>query len=90
MKRSDLIDHMSKRLDITKRETAGIIDELLDLVVQTLRRGDEVALGIGKFQLKQRAARTAVNPATGQKINVGPKVVPLFRPNKKFKSLVLE
>ena len=90
MKKAAFIKDLSERTRFSKKETAHFMNELTDLVVETLRRGGEVGLGIGKFQLRQRAAREAINPATGQRIQVGPKVVPLFKPNRKFKDAVLE
>ncbi|MCL2586685.1 MAG: HU family DNA-binding protein [Firmicutes bacterium] len=90
MTKKAFIKDLSIRTGLPKKETSHIVDELTDLVIETLRRGGEVGLGIGKFKLKQRSAREGVNPATGERIQIGPKVVPLFKPNKKFKSAVLE
>ena len=90
MTKTALVKALAKRTDLNKKTADHVVEELVDLVVQTLRHGGEVAFGIGKFQLRQRPARLGVNPATGEKIVIGPKVVPLFKPNKKFKSAVLE
>ena len=90
MKKAAFIKDLSTRTGMNKQDAKLFVQELTELVVETLRRGGEVGLGIGKFQLKQRAAREGVNPSTGQKILIGPKVVPLFKPNRKFKEAILE
>ncbi|MCL2570727.1 MAG: HU family DNA-binding protein [Firmicutes bacterium] len=90
MRKSDFISQLAKQLNKTKKETTMIVNEFSKAVTIALKRGDEVGLGIGKFQLKMRSARMGVNPSTGQKIHVAPKVVPAFRPSKKFKTSILE
>ena len=90
MKKTDFIEKLSKNLKRTKKETNHILDEISSIITNVLKSGGEVPLGIGKFQLKQRPARTGVNPATGQKIQVNAKVIPAFKPNKKFKEAVLK
>ena len=89
MKKSDFVEQFSKQINKTKKETNEIIDEFGSLITKILKRGDEVGLDIGKFQLKKRAARTGINPATGEKIKVAAKVVPAFKPSKRFKEAVL-
>jgi len=81
---------LCKRTGFNKTEARFFIEELTDQIVETLRKGGEVGFGIGKFQLKNRPARLGINPSTGQRIHIGPKVVPLFKPNKKFKEAILE
>jgi len=90
MKKSDFVDKLSKNLKRSKKETNTILDEISSLITNILKGGGEVPLDIGKFQLKQRPARIGINPATRQKIHVQAKVIPAFKPNKKFKDSVLK
>ena len=90
MKKKDLIDKLSKQINKSKQETSSILDEFSDLITSTLKGGDEIVWGLGKFQLKQRPARSGINPSTGERIHLAAKVVPAFKPNKQFKQSVLE
>lgn len=45
-------------------------------------------VGLGTFELRQRAARTGKNPQTGKEIKIAAKKVPAFSAGKKFKELV--
>ena len=90
MKKADFVDALSKQINKTKRETNQIVDEFSKLIMGALRRGDEIGLDIGKFKLKQRPARVGMNPFTQQRIALDAKVVPTFKPSKKFKEAILE
>jgi len=90
MKKSDFVSKLAKQLKKTRKETNMIVDEFSKLITQTLKRGDEVGLAIGKFQLKKRQSRIGFNPRTKQQIAIAPKVVPAFKPSKKFKDAVLQ
>ena len=90
MKKSEFTQTLAKNINHSKKETTHIIEEFNDLLTKTLKSGDVVGLDIGKFQLKQRQARTAMNPATGKVIQVPARVVPVFRPSKRFKDAVLQ
>jgi len=90
MTRNEFVNKLAKQLKRTQKETSSILNEFSSLLTQTLRRGDQVGLPIGKFQLKHRPARTGINPSTRARIQVAPKVIPAFKPSKKFKQAVLE
>ncbi|MCL2755549.1 MAG: HU family DNA-binding protein [Firmicutes bacterium] len=90
MKKADFVAKLSKKIKKTRKETNMIVDEISELITQTLKRGDEVGLPLGKFQLKKRSSRIGFNPRTKQQMAIAPKVIPAFKPSKKFKEAVLE
>jgi len=54
-----------------------------------LKKGEEVSVaGFGIFAVKDRAARVARNPKTGEPVNVPAKRVPKFKPAKALKEAV--
>ena len=62
---------------------------LLETIVKTLKKGDEVAIaGLGKFSVKLRKAREARNPKTGETVKVKAKNVPKFTAAKALKDAV--
>jgi DNA-binding protein HU-beta len=68
---------------------AAALDGLLDLIVRTVHSGDSVSIaGFGVFERRERAARSARNPRTGQRIEVPATAVPAFRPGTTFRDVV--
>jgi DNA-binding protein HU-beta len=87
--KAQLVEALSARLGEDKRRTAATVDALLDTVYRTVQKGEKVALtGFGVFEKRDRAARTARNPATGEKVRVKKTSVPAFRAGQEFKNVV--
>lgn len=73
----------------TKVQSEEVVQMMIDSIISTLKKGDEVSLaGLGIFSAKKRAARTARNPKTGETVQVAATTVPKFRPAKAFKDAV--
>jgi DNA-binding protein HU-beta len=89
MNKAGLIDAIQNHLGGTKVQAEQVIDLVIDSIVSTLKKGDEVSIaGLGIFSAKQRAARTARNPRTGESIKVAAMRVPKFRAAKALKDSV--
>ena len=89
MKKSDFIEVLAEKIDQSKKDTTAIVDAFLALIVETVKKGDEVVFPeLGKFVLKKKPARTARNPVTGATVDVPAKIVPAFKAMKKFKDAV--
>ena len=89
MNKAQLVEALSTRLGEDKKRTAATVDALLDTVYRTVQKGEKVALtGFGVFEKRDRAARTARNPATGEKVKVKKTSVPAFRAGQEFKNVV--
>jgi DNA-binding protein HU-beta len=87
--KAQLVEALSARLGEDKKRTAATVDALLDTVYRTVQKGEKVALtGFGVFEKRDRAARTARNPATGEKVKVKKTSVPAFRAGQEFKNVV--
>lgn len=73
----------------TKVQAEQVVDAILEAIVKTLKKGDEVSIaGLGIFSVKTRAAREARNPRTGEAIKVPSMKVPKFRAAKALKDAV--
>ena len=89
MNKSELIDAIASGADISKASAGRALDAMLDAVTESLRKGDQVALvGFGTFSVKQRAARTGLNPQTREKIDIPAATVPSFKAGKALKDAV--
>jgi DNA-binding protein HU-beta len=73
---------------LTKKDADHFINTTLDVIRKTVKKGEDVSLvGFGTFTRVKRAARTGVNPSTGEKIKIKAKRVPKFRPGKAWKEM---
>lgn len=89
MNKQALADKVHEVLGDTKASAERAVDTVFDSIVAALKRGDEVSVaGFGIFSAKQRAARTARNPRTGESIKVPAMKVPKFRAAKGLKEAV--
>ena len=91
MNRKELIEAILKDKELshlTKKDPDHFVATLLDVVKKTVKKGDDVSLiGFGSFTKVKRAARTGVNPATGEKIKIKAKTLPKFKPGKAWKDM---
>jgi DNA-binding protein HU-beta len=89
MNKAGLVDAIQEHLGGTKVQAEQVVDLIINSIVSTLKKGDEVSIaGLGIFSAKQRAARTARNPRTGESIKVAAMRVPKFRAAKALKDSV--
>ena len=73
----------------TKVQAEQAVEAMLNGILTSLKKGDEVSIaGLGIFSVKQRAAREARNPRTGESIKVPAMKVPKFRAAKGLKDAV--
>ena len=90
MNRSQLLNAFAERNDMTRREADAAVTSLLELITETVARGEDVAIsGFAKFRRIDRPARMARNPATGEMVKVPAKRVARITPLKAFKDAVL-
>lgn len=81
MNKTDLANAMAAAAGLSKVDSKKALDAALDAISEALRSGDKVALlGFGTFSVSERPARTGVNPATGDKIEIAAKKVIKFKP----------
>lgn len=91
MNRTELIDLISEKAELTKAAASRALDALLEGVTVSLRKGDPVVLvNFGTFIVKQRAAREGRNPSTGEKIKIKAAKVVGFKAGKALKEAVKE
>ena len=89
MNKAQLVEALSERLDQDRKRAQQSVEAFLDTVYRTVQKGEKVAItGFGVFEKRERAARMARNPATGEKVRVKKTSVPAFRPGQEFKDVV--
>jgi DNA-binding protein HU-beta len=86
--KSQFVEMLAERLDGDRKRAAAALDAVIDTVYAAIARGEKVAIsGFGVFERRERAARTARNPATGARVQVAASRVPAFRPGAEFKAI---
>ncbi|SFL92836.1 HU family DNA-binding protein [Nitrosomonas communis] len=89
MNKTELIEQIAKRANLTKADAGRALNAALDTIIETVREGGNVALpGFGSFKTAQRAAREGKNPRTGEKLSIAATTVPRFAAGATFKSAV--
>jgi len=86
MNKSELIEHIADKADLSKAAATRALTSIIDAVTKTLKKGGTVTLvGFGTFGVTKRAARTGRNPRTGAAIKIKAAKVPRFKPGKGLK-----
>jgi integration host factor subunit beta len=89
MTKADLIEEVSRVVELTRKESEVIVEAIFDSVVRSLRAGDKIEIrGFGSFRTRERQARIGRNPKTGDRVEVPAKRIPYFKPSKELKDLV--
>jgi DNA-binding protein HU-beta len=89
MNKSDLVDKIAGKTGMPKAKVGDAIDAVFDEITRALSRGDRVQLtGFGTFEVRDRKARQARNPQTGQPIHVPASRAPAFKAGKSLKDSV--
>lgn len=89
MNKAGLVDVVNSIVGGTKTASEQAMDKLIETITSTLKKGEEVSIaGLGIFTVKERAARQARNPRTGEMVSVPAMKVPKFKPSKALKDAV--
>lgn len=89
MNKAELVNEVSGKTGLTKKETQNVADVLINTVGDTLSKGEKVTLvRFGTFQVVNRRARRGVNPQTRETIQISAKKVPKFVPGKNLREKV--
>jgi len=73
---------MAAGADMTKADATKALNAFLDVVMDALKKGEKVTLvGFGTLSVAERAARTGINPATKETIEIPARKVVKFKPS---------
>ncbi len=89
MNKGELVGTIADKTGVTQSLANTILTAALEAIVEAVASGDKVVLvGFGNFESRNRKAKTARNPATGEPVEVPAHAVPAFKPGKQFKEEV--
>ena len=82
MNNKEFTSELAERLGYTIKDTSELMNSLLSSMTQELEEGNVIAIqGFGSFEVKKKAERISINPASKQRMLVPPKLVLSYRPS---------
>ena len=82
----EFTSELAERLGYTIKDTSELMNSLLSSMTQELEEGNVIAIqGFGSFEVKKKAERISINPASKQRMLVPPKLVLSYRPSNTLK-----
>lgn len=89
MTKKDIVKAISDQIGMTQLKTKEIVQKTFEAIIETLVAEGRIELrNFGVFEVKQRAARKARNPRTGERVDVAEKFVVTFKPGKEMEERV--
>ncbi len=89
MNKAELVAAVAEKSELTKKDAEKAVNAVVASVTEALKKGDKVqVVGFGTFEVRQRAAREGLNPATKEKIQIPATKAPVFKAGKALKESV--
>ncbi|OGT47953.1 MAG: DNA-binding protein HU [Gammaproteobacteria bacterium RIFCSPHIGHO2_12_FULL_41_15] len=89
MNKSELIELIAEKANLSKISAADALAAVIDAVTESLEKREPVVIaGFGTWDISDRSARQVRNPRTGEMIALKATTVPRFRAGKKLKEAV--
>ncbi len=89
MTKAELVTKVAEKSGLTKKDTEKAIAGMIDTITDTLANGESIQLvGFGTFEVRERAARTGINPRTKEQIKIEATKVPAFKAGRALKDAV--
>ncbi len=86
MNNKEFIAELAERTGYTAKDTQKLVNNLVDAMADAFQEDNAVLVpNFGVFETKKKMERIMVNPSTGQRMLVPPKLVLNFKPNQSWK-----
>lgn len=89
MNKQELVASIATKSSLTKKDAEKALNGFLASVEEALAKGEKVQLvGFGTFEVRERKARTGINPRTRETIEIPASKVPAFKASSTLKDAV--
>jgi DNA-binding protein HU-beta len=89
LNRKELVDAIQKHTEVARADVDKVLGSLIQHTQVAVKKGDRVSLvGFGTFERRDRKARVARNPRSGEQVRVKATKVPVFRAGQSFRDVV--
>ncbi len=76
MNASEFVSELRKKVDLSKAETSRLVDETIAVITEQLQQSNTITIqNLGSLEVKKRAERISVNPVSGKRLLIPPKLV---------------
>jgi len=83
--KADLVDRVYEKVGFTRQEAVEAVEILFKEIKSALAKGEDVRItGFAGFHLKDKNARNARNPRTGEPIRIRSRRVLTFKPSQQL------
>ncbi len=80
MNNKQFIAEVARRMGYTAQDTQKMVYQVVDAMVESFQEGNVVTMqNFGSFEVKKKLERIIVNPTTGQRMLVPPKLTLNFK-----------
>jgi integration host factor subunit alpha len=87
--RADLAEAVYEEVGLSRNETADLVEQVIDSVVDALVAGDSVKISsFASFNVRQKSQRIGRNPKTGEEVPIEPRKVIAFKASQQLKDKV--
>ena len=83
--KADLVEKVYRKIGFTRQEAFDAVETLFTEIKIVLAKGEDVRItGFAGFHLKNKNARNARNPRTGEPIRISSRRVLVFKPSQQL------
>lgn len=83
MNKAGLIDNLSKKTNLSKRDIKTVINTYLEIATECMKRDEEIVIiGFGTLSTRHQTSRLARNPKTGVPVMINARKTVKFKPGK--------
>lgn len=91
MEHKELVAELQKRLGRDKETVEDMLNSFGHIVTERCSQLDTIVIqGLGTFEARKKMERISVNPTTGKRMLIPPKIVLVFKPNNAIKNRLKE
>lgn len=89
MNKAELTAAIVRKTGFTKKDAEKALGTVTEVIAEALAAGEKVqVVGFGSFEVRNRPARVARNPRTGEQIEIAASKAPVFKAGKALKDSV--
>ena len=89
MTKAELVSEVAAKSGLSKKDSEKAIAGVIETITETLAKGESIQLvGFGTIEVRERAARSGINPQTKKKIQIPATKVPAFKAGRGLKDAV--
>ena len=86
MNKKELIDIVSQKKDLTKKDAEALVDTVFDTMIESILEGDKVLIsGFGTFKVNSRKERKGVSTKTKEMMIIPASKTVSFKPSNRLK-----